>query len=104
MSNVTIRIPTPLRTYTGGADEVRVQAQTVGEALDALGAAHDGVLSRILNAAGEPRPFVNIFISGDNVRGRDGLASAVAEGDVITIVPAVAGGSDESRRSRDRPA
>lgn len=53
MSGVTIRIPTPLRSYTGGADEVRVQAQTVGEALHALGAAHDGVLWRILDAAGE---------------------------------------------------
>ncbi|MBI5909711.1 MAG: MoaD/ThiS family protein [Betaproteobacteria bacterium] len=104
MSNVTIRIPTPLRSYTGGADEVRVQAQTLGEALHALGAAHDGVLSRVLDAAGEPRQFINIYIGGNNVRGLDGLASAVAEGEVISIVPAVAGGADESRRSRDRPA
>ena len=72
MSNVTIRIPTPLRSYTGGADEVRVQAQTVGEALHALGAAHDGVLWRILDAAGEPRQFVNIYIGGNNVRGATG--------------------------------
>jgi len=104
MSNVTIRIPTPLRSYTGGADEVRVQAQTVGEALQALGAVHDGVLSRILDVAGQPRPFVNIFISGNNVRGLDGLASAVAEGEVISIVPAVAGGANESQRSRNRQA
>lgn len=104
MSNVTIRIPTPLRSYTGGADEVRVQAQTVGEALYALGAAHVGVLSRILDATGKPRQFVNIYISGNNVRGLDGLASAVAEGEVISIVPAVAGGANENQGSRDRPA
>lgn len=104
MSNVTIRIPTPLRSYTDGADEVRVQAQTVGEALYALGAAHEGVLWRILDAAGEPRQFVNIFVSGDNVRGLDGLASALAEGDVISIVPAVAGGVNESQGSGNHPA
>ena len=102
MNNVTIRIPTPLRSYTDGADEVRVRAQTVGEALRALGAAHDGLLSRILDVAGEPRPFVNIYVSGTNVRARDGLAGAVAEGEVISIVPAVAGGADESQGSRDR--
>ena len=94
MSNVTIRIPTPLRSYAGGADEVRVQAQTVGEALHALGAIHDGVLSRILDAAGQPRPFVNIFVSDANVRELDGLSSVLTEGAVISIVPTVAGGAN----------
>jgi molybdopterin converting factor small subunit len=104
MSNVTIRIPTPLRSYTGGADEVQVQARTVEEALRTLGTVHNGLLSRILDASGTPRQFVNIFVNGNNMRGREGLASALAGGEVISIVPAVAGGADENQRSRDRPA
>lgn len=92
MSDVTIRIPTPLRTYTGGRDEVRVQAVTVGEALAALGAAHDGVLARVLSPEGELRQFVNIFVGARNVRSLQGLATPVAPGDVLSIVPAVAGG------------
>jgi molybdopterin converting factor small subunit len=92
MSEVTIRIPTPLRTYTGGSDEVRVQAGTVGEALAALGAAHDGVLARVLSPEGELRQFVNVFVGSRNVRSLQGLATPLAPGDVISIVPAVAGG------------
>lgn len=92
MSEVTIRIPTPLRTYTGGSDEVRVQAGTVGEALVALGAAHDGVLARVLSPEGGLRQFVNVFVGSRNVRSLQGLATPLAPGDVISIVPAVAGG------------
>jgi molybdopterin converting factor small subunit len=92
MSEVTIRIPTPLRSYTGGSDEVRVQAGTVGAALAALGAAHDGVLARVLSPEGELRQFVNVFVGSRNVRSLQGLSTPLAPGDVISIVPAVAGG------------
>ena len=92
MATVTIRIPMPLRSYTGNADEVRIEAATVGEALQRLGAAHDGVLTRVLSPAGELRQFVNVFVGTRNIHSLDGLATALAEGDVIAIVPAVAGG------------
>ena len=93
MSAVTIRIPTPLRSYTQGADEVRVDAGTIGEALTALGALHDGVLARILADSGEPRQFVNIYLGSQNIRALSGLQTPVTDGNVVSIIPAVAGGA-----------
>jgi len=92
MSSVTIRIPTPLRSFTEGADEVKVNGSTVGEALKALGATHNGVLDRVLTPEGEVRQFVNIYLGSQNVRSLNGLVTPVAEGAVLSIVPAVAGG------------
>lgn len=93
MTTVTVRIPTPLRSYTQGADEVRAQGATVAEAIHTLGMAHDGLLARVLTAEGEPRQFVNIYLGSRNVRALQGMATPVSEGDVISIVPAVAGGA-----------
>src|SRR5215510_655970 len=98
MTSVTIRIPMPLRGSTGGADEVKVEARTVGEALQRLGAAYDGVGARVLSPEGELRQFVNVFVGSRNVRSLEGLATLLAEGDVISIVPAVAGGLDVKAR------
>lgn len=100
MSRVVIRIPTPLRGYTGGADEVPVEAATVGEALTRLGETHAGILERVVDAHGEPRQFVNIFVGGRNVRGLDGMRTALGDGDVLAIIPAVAGGSHEGERAQ----
>jgi molybdopterin/thiamine biosynthesis adenylyltransferase/molybdopterin converting factor small subunit len=100
MTKVLIRIPMPLRTYTGGAGEVRVSAATVGEALRALGEAHPGVLERVLGADGQARQFVNIFLGERNVKSLEGLATRVSEGDVLAILPAVAGGALKARESR----
>ena len=96
MSRVIIRIPTPLRSYTAGADEVTVDAVTVGEALLRLGERHPGILERVIDDAGEPRQFVNIFVGGANVRALDGMATPLAEGAVLAVIPAVAGGTHES--------
>lgn len=92
MTTVTIRIPMPLRSYTGNAAEIRVEAATVGEALQRLGAAYNGVLPRVLSPEGELRQFVNVFVGDRNIRSLEGLATPVADGDEIVIVPAVAGG------------
>lgn len=91
---ITIRIPTPLREYTQGADEVLVDAANVGQALEILGALHEGVLARILDDDGEPRQFVNIYLGSRNVRAMDGLQTVVRDGDVLSIIPAVAGGKN----------
>lgn len=96
--NVAIRIPTPLRTYTGGAGEVAVAAATVGEALAALGASHAGILERVFGTDGELRPFVNVYLGADNIRTLQGLATPVAAGAVLAIVPAVAGGAGGRER------
>lgn len=89
---VIIRIPTTLRPLTAGQPEVEVDAGTVGEAIAALDAANPGFTSRILDESGALRRFVNVFVSDDDVRFLDGLATEVPEGGTIAIVPAVAGG------------
>ena len=93
MTTVTVRIPAPLRSYTRGVDEVPAAGACVAEALSSLDAAHDGLLARILTPDGEPRQFVNIYLGSRNVRTLQGMATPVKEGDVISIVPAVAGGA-----------
>jgi len=90
--SVTVRIPTQLRTLTGGAGEVCVEGATVGEALKALDAAHPGFAGRLFDDGGGLRRFVNVFLADEDVRFLDGLASPVADGQTISIVPAVAGG------------
>ena len=93
MSQATVRIPTPLRALTGGSDEIQAAGGTVGEVLQDAGVRHEGLLERILDGDGQLRSFVNVFIGDANVRSLDGLDSEVAEGAVIHIVPAVAGGA-----------
>jgi molybdopterin synthase sulfur carrier subunit len=90
--SVTIRIPTTLRTLTGGDSEVDVDPGTVGEVLGKLDAEHPGFSQRLLDDEGNLRRFVNVFVSDDDVRFLDGLDTAVSDGDTLSIIPAVAGG------------
>ncbi|MFC0082497.1 ubiquitin-like small modifier protein 1 [Aciditerrimonas ferrireducens] len=90
--SVTVRIPTQLRSLTGGAGEVAVEGSTVGEALKALDAAHPGIGERLFDEAGELRRFVNVFLAEEDVRFLQGLQTPVADGQVLSVVPAVAGG------------
>lgn len=90
--SVTVRIPTQLRTLTGGANEVSVDGSTVGEALKALDSAHHGFAERLFDESGELRRFVNVFLADEDVRFLDGLATPIADGQTLSIVPAVAGG------------
>jgi threonine synthase len=90
--SLTVRIPTQLRTLTGGAGEVEVEGGTVGEALKALDAAHPGLAERLFDDAGGLRRFVNVFLADEDVRFLDGLATPITPGQTLSIVPAVAGG------------
>ena len=90
--SVTVRVPTTLRTLTGGASEVALEGATVGEVLTALEGAHPGFKARLLDDEGNLRRFVNLYVADDDVRFRDGLDTAVADGDTVSIIPAVAGG------------
>ena len=89
---VTVRIPTTLRTLTGGQAEVSVDGSTVGEVLKALDAAHPGFADRILDDEGGLRRFVNVFVADDDVRFLQGLDTPVPDGTEVAIIPAVAGG------------
>lgn len=90
--SVTVRVPTQLRSLTGGSGEVVVDGTTVGEVLTALDAAHPGIAGRLFDEGGKLRRFVNVFVADEDVRFLDGLATPVAEGATMSIVPAVAGG------------
>jgi molybdopterin converting factor small subunit len=87
-----VRIPTQLRTLTGGSSEVTVDGSTVAEVLKALDAAHPGFADRLFDESGVLRRFVNVFVADEDIRFLDGLATPVEDGGVVSIVPAVAGG------------
>ena len=89
---VTVRIPTQLRTLTGGSGEVSVDGSTVGEVLKALDAAHSGFAERLFADDGSLRRFVNVFVADEDVRFLQGLETPVSDGTTVSIVPAVAGG------------
>ena len=88
----TVRIPTQLRTLTGGDAEVDVDGSTVGEVLKALDAAHPGFHDRLFDEAGKLRRFVNVFVADEDVRFSEGLETPVDAGQTVSIIPAVAGG------------
>jgi MoaD family protein len=88
---ITVRIPTPLRTLTGGADEVAIEGGTVGELIDNLEKKHPGIKERLLDEKGVRR-FVNIYANEEDIRFLDNLQTKVKEGDSVSIVPAIAGG------------
>jgi sulfur-carrier protein len=90
--SVAVRIPTQLRTLTGGQGEVTLEGDTVGSVLKALEAAHPGFADRIFDDNGGLRRFVNVFVADEDVRFLQGLDTPVSAGQTISIVPAVAGG------------
>jgi molybdopterin converting factor small subunit len=92
MGDVEVRIPAPLRTFTGDEPALRAKPGTVGEVLGELGLRYPQLLQRILAPEGGLRPLVNIYVGRTNVRGLNGLATPVPPGAIVSILPAVAGG------------
>ncbi len=90
--SVQVRVPTVLRTYTGGAKEVASQGATVGEVFDTLDATHPGIKGRVVDEQGQLRRFVNVYVDNEDVRFADGLSTPVSEGAQVSIIPSVAGG------------
>lgn len=90
---VRVRIPTPLRRYTNGQEEVVVAGTTVGSVLENLEQNHPGIKERLCDESGKVRRFVNIYVNGDDIRFLDSLDTPVRDGDEISIVPAIAGGT-----------
>ncbi len=90
---VMVKIPSQLRSVTGGDSETSVDgAATVGEVLDGLYDRYDGLRERIA-VDGDLRRFVNVYVGGEDIRFLDGLDTPVEDGDEVTILPAVAGGT-----------
>ena len=90
--SIMVRIPTPLRRVTNGQDKVQVNGDSVGAIIGDLDSQFPGLKERLCDEQGELRNFVNIYVNGEDVRFLDGINSATAEGDELSIVPAVAGG------------
>ena len=88
----TIRVPGPLRALTAGAAEIAVTARTVRAALVELEGNHPGIAGRVLDAAGAVRPFIRIYVGAEDIEALGGLDTALAEGDEVAIIPAIAGG------------
>jgi molybdopterin converting factor small subunit len=91
--SIIVRVPTQLRQLTAGVGEITLEAQTIGEALTALDVQYPGFGERLFDDAGALRRFVNVFLADEDVRFLEGLATPTPENSVISIVPAVAGGS-----------
>ncbi|WP_242908848.1 MoaD/ThiS family protein [Actinomadura terrae] len=92
MSSVSVRIPTILRTYTGGEAEVKAEGDTLRAVVADLEASHAGIAARILDDSGKIRRFVNVYVGDEDVRFADGLDTTTPDGAQISIIPAVAGG------------
>ena len=94
--NVRVRVPTALRELVGGAQSVELdvasETVTVGTVLDALALAHPALERRVRDELGRTRVHVNLFVGADNVRDLDGLATPIASGTDLSIIPAVSGG------------
>ncbi len=92
MMNARVRVPTPLRKYTQGADEVDAAGDTVKTLVDDLEKNYPGIKERICDESGKIRRFVNVYVNGDDIRFLQNLETSVNNGDSISIVPAIAGG------------
>jgi molybdopterin synthase sulfur carrier subunit len=90
--SASVRIPTILRTYTGGVSEVNADGSTLAEILTSLESNHPGIRARVLDDTGSLRRFVNVYVGDEDVRFAGGLDAEVAEGAKVSIIPAVAGG------------
>ena len=91
--SVTVTIPTPLRGFTGGADAVELAGGTVGEVIDGLLTAHGGLKRHLVQDDGRLRNFVNLYLNDTDIRHLASIETPVQSGDVLTIVPSIAGGS-----------
>jgi molybdopterin converting factor small subunit len=92
MAAVVVKIPTQLRAAAGGEAETLLDGATVQEVLDGLFERHDELRARLYDDDGSLRRFVNVYLAGEDIRFLDGLATPVADGAELTILPAVAGG------------
>ncbi|MEP0805158.1 MAG: MoaD/ThiS family protein [Chloroflexota bacterium] len=88
----TLRIPTPLRPYTGGKSEVTVTGGKISEALNDLTNQFPTIKPHLFNEAGELRPFVNLFIGEHNIKDLQGVETPIRDGDTIMLIPSIAGG------------
>jgi adenylyltransferase/sulfurtransferase len=91
--SVSILIPTALRNFTGGSDSISVEGRTVADALDALTSEYPALKKHLFNEDGQLRHFVNVYVNDEDIRYAGKSATEIKEGDIVSIVPSIAGGS-----------
>src|SRR2546421_9841714 len=97
---VKVLVPTALQRYTGNQDEIEVNAETVDQALAALGETYPDIRKHIFSESGQLRQFVNVYVRAADMRQLQGGATALEAGDDVTIVPSIAGGVGEMEHTR----
>jgi MoaD family protein len=90
---IEVRIPTILRTYTGGEKAVEASGTTLRDLVDDLESRHAGLRGRLVDDDGSLRRFVNVYLNDEDVRFLGGLDTKLSDGDTVTVLPAVAGGA-----------
>ena len=95
---VHVRIPTPLKKLAGERDVIKAEGKTVGEVLQWLTETYPGLKERLRDEQGGVRRFINIYVNDEDIRFNQNLETPVKEGDQISIIPAIAGGSSPKRR------
>lgn len=90
--SVTVKVPTQLRSLTGGSEEITAEGATVADLIDDLETRHPGMKQRLLDDSGSLRRFVNVYLDDEDVRFLQGLATELPQGARVSIIPAVAGG------------
>ncbi len=93
MSSITVKIPTPLRSLTAGQSEVKIEGTTVGEVLKKMDSQFQGFGDRILDNGKTVKRFINVYVNEDNIRDKKELDTELKNGDTISILPSIAGGT-----------
>jgi molybdopterin synthase sulfur carrier subunit len=88
----SVRIPTPLRRLTGEKDEVDINASNVGELIEELENQFPGIKERLCDENGEVRRFINLYVNNEDIRFLDGVSTGLNKDDIVSIIPAIAGG------------
>jgi MoaD family protein len=90
---VTIQVPSALRAFTDRKSEIAVEGKTVGEAIAALTELYPDIRPHLFEEEGKLRSFINVYVAGKNIRNAGGVEAVIPDGETLTLVPAIAGGS-----------
>jgi len=88
----SVRIPTPLRKLTSDKDEVNISAANIAQLIDEMESRFPGIKSRLCDESGNVRRFINLYVNNEDIRFLNGKETALNEGDIVSIIPAIAGG------------
>jgi molybdopterin synthase sulfur carrier subunit len=88
----SVRIPTPLRKLTSDKDEVTINAANIAELIEQMEAQYPGIKNRLCDETGNVRRFINLYVNNEDIRFLSGKETALKEGDIVSIIPAIAGG------------